>query len=140
VDEQRSAGSHRLEDEQRSAASTPDDALARRAEDLQALRQAEHDTALSGDQREVTGEISLVGQHPADVADFTYQREMQETTRRMLSRETQQVDAARRARARGTYGVCQECGAAIPKERLEARPEATLCVDCQRKMETGRGA
>src|SRR5207248_5593590 len=56
-----------------------DDALARRAEDLQELRQAEHDTTLSGDQREVTGELSLVGQHPADVADFTYQRELQQT-------------------------------------------------------------
>src|SRR5918912_1493845 len=42
-----------------------DDALARRAEDLEALRQAERETALSGDQREVTGELSTVGQHPA---------------------------------------------------------------------------
>ncbi len=115
-----------------------EDALARRAEDLQALRQAEHDTALSGDQREVSGEISLVGQHPADVADFTYQREMQETTQRMLERQTQQVAAALRARDRGTYGVCQECGTTIPPERLAAKPEATLCVACQRRQETGR--
>ena len=116
------------------------DALARRAEDLQELRQAEEDTALSGDQREVTGEISLVGQHPADVADFTYQRELQETTRQLLERETAQVEAAMRARQKGTYGVCQECGGTIPPERLEARPEATLCLDCQRRMETGRPA
>jgi RNA polymerase-binding protein DksA len=118
----------------------PEDALARRAEDLQALRQAEHDTALSGDQREVTGELSLVGQHPADVADFTYQRELQQTTEQLLERETEQVQAAMRARERGTYGVCQECGRPIPAERLEARPEATLCVDCQRRLEQGRPA
>ena len=117
-----------------------EDALARRAEDLQALRQAERDTALSGDQREVTGEISLVGQHPADVADFTYQREMEETTHRLLERQTEQVQAAMRARDRGTYGVCQGCGSAIPAERLEARPEATLCVACQRRADTGRNA
>lgn len=116
----------------------PDDALARRAEDLQELRQAEHDTALTGDQREVTGEISLVGQHPADVADFTYQRELQQTTQQLLDRETEQVEAAMRARERGTYGVCQECGRQISSERLEARPEATLCVDCQRRLEQGR--
>jgi RNA polymerase-binding transcription factor len=129
------------EDSAHSAQSAHEDALARRAEDLEALRQAEHDTALSGDQREVTGEISLVGQHPADVADFTYQREMQETTQRLLSREAQQVEAAMRARARGTYGTCQECGAEIPTERLEARPEATLCVACQRRSEgAGRNA
>jgi DnaK suppressor protein len=116
----------------------PEDALARRAEDLQALRQAEEETALSGDQRDVTGEISTVDQHPAEVADFTYQRELQQTTQQLLERETAQVEAAMRARDRGTYGTCQECGRTIPPERLAARPEATLCVDCQRRLETGR--
>src|SRR5919198_763700 len=116
----------------------PDDALARRAQDLQSLRESEQETGLSGDQREVTGELSVVGQHPADVADFTYQRELQQTTQHLLERETEQVEAAMRARETGTYGVCQSCGNPIPRERLEARPEATLCVDCQRRQETGR--
>src|SRR5919204_6076333 len=115
----------------------PDDALARRAQDLQLLREAEQETGLSGDQREMTGELSIVGQHPADVADFTYQREMQETTRQLLNRETEQVEAAMRARQAGQYGTCQECGRAIPAERLAARPQATLCVECQRRLETG---
>ncbi len=116
--------------------SDPEDALERRAEELQALRDAERETSLAGDQREVTGEISLVGQHPADVADFTYQRELEETTQQLLERESKQVQAARRARARGTYGLCQECGRPIPRERLQARPEATLCLDCQRRLES----
>ena len=114
-----------------------DDALARRAQDLETLRQAEHETAFSGDLREETGESSIVSQHPADLADFTYQRELQQTTQQLLEREAAQVDAAIRARDKGTYGLCQECGQAIPPERLEARPEATLCVDCQRRLETG---
>jgi RNA polymerase-binding transcription factor DksA len=116
----------------------PDDALARRAQDLQSLREAEQETGLSGDQREMTGELSIVGQHPADVADFTYQREMQETTRQMLDRETEQVQAAMRARQTGQYGTCQECGRQIPAERLEARPEAARCVACQARAENGR--
>jgi RNA polymerase-binding transcription factor DksA len=116
----------------------PDDALARRAEDLETLRQAEHDTAFKGDQREETGELSIVGQHPADTADFTYQRELQQTTQELLDREVAQVQAAMRARATGTYGICQECGRQIPPERLEARPEATLCVECQRRLEASR--
>jgi phage/conjugal plasmid C-4 type zinc finger TraR family protein len=118
--------------------SRPDDALARRAEDLQALRQAEHDSAFSGDQREVTGELSTVDQHPADVADFTYQRELQQTTQELLDRQVAQVEDALRAQANGTYGTCQECGRRIPAARLAARPEATLCVDCQRRLETAR--
>ena len=118
----------------------PVDALARRAEDLESLRQAEHETAFSGDQREVTGESSTVSQHPADTADFTYQRGLQQTTQHLLEREAAQVEAALRARKSGTYGVCQSCGRPIPSERLEARPEATQCVDCRRRTETGRGA
>ena len=115
----------------------PEDALVRRAEDLESLRQAEHEMAFSGDQREVTGESSTVSQHPADTADFTRQRELQQTTQQLLERETAQVEAALHARQTGTYGVCANCGQAIPSERLEARPEATLCVDCQRRTETG---
>jgi RNA polymerase-binding protein DksA len=121
-------------DQQRSE----DDALARRAQDLEALRQAEHESAFSGDQREMTGELSTVDQHPADVADFTYQRELQLTTQELLDREAAQVDEALRARANGTYGTCQDCGREIPAERLAARPEATLCVECQSRREVRR--
>jgi RNA polymerase-binding transcription factor DksA len=116
---------------------SPDDALAQRAQDLAALREAEHASAFNGDQREMTGELSTVGQHPADVADFTYQRELQQTTQVLLEREAEQVEAALQAREHGTYGICQECGRRIPAQRLQARPEATLCVQCQRRLETG---
>jgi RNA polymerase-binding transcription factor DksA len=30
----------------------------------------------------------------------------------------------------GTYGVCEGCGRTIPFERLEAIPQARLCVAC----------
>jgi RNA polymerase-binding protein DksA len=115
--------------------SSLNDALARRARDLDELRQIEHDTAFSGDQREMTGELNTVDNHPADVADFTFQRELQLTTEQLLAREKDQVDDALRAQANGTYGVCRECGSRISPERLQARPEATLCIDCQRRLE-----
>ena len=35
----------------------------------------------------------------------------------------QQIDA-------GTYGICAECGSAIPVTRLEALPHTKLCVTC----------
>ena len=31
----------------------------------------------------------------------------------------------------GTYGHCERCGRVIPTARLEALPEARLCVPCQ---------
>lgn len=33
----------------------------------------------------------------------------------------------------GTYGKCTRCGAQIGAGRLEARPEAELCVTCQQR-------
>ena len=32
--------------------------------------------------------------------------------------------------AAGTYGECAQCGAQISEGRLEARPEASLCITC----------
>ena len=32
----------------------------------------------------------------------------------------------------GTYGTCVRCGDPIAPERLQARPEAALCIDCAR--------
>ena len=33
----------------------------------------------------------------------------------------------------GTYGQCMRCGDEIASKRLEARPEAALCIECARK-------
>jgi DnaK suppressor protein len=32
---------------------------------------------------------------------------------------------------KGTYGLCDFCGKPIPFARLEAIPQATLCLDCK---------
>jgi len=31
----------------------------------------------------------------------------------------------------GDYGYCEPCGVEIGLERLQARPTATLCIDCK---------
>ncbi|MDD3941820.1 MAG: TraR/DksA C4-type zinc finger protein, partial [Sphaerochaetaceae bacterium] len=31
----------------------------------------------------------------------------------------------------GRYGVCLQCGAIIPEERLRAIPYAVMCVNCK---------
>lgn len=114
------------------------DTLAKRAEELETLSQTEHDTVFSGDQREMTGELTTVDQHPADSADFLYQRELQQTTGEILEREAQQVREALERRDQGQYGICSACGEPISPERLQARPGATLCIDCQREVENAR--
>ena len=37
--------------------------------------------------------------------------------------------------ADGTYGECEECGNPIGFSRLQARPEAPLCITCQTRAE-----
>jgi DnaK suppressor protein len=35
----------------------------------------------------------------------------------------------------GVYGICERCRQPIDPERLEARPEAVLCIACQQEVE-----
>lgn len=46
-----------------------------------------------------------------------------------------QIDRALAKIDEGTYGVCEETGAQIAKERLEAKPWARFCVEVQRAHE-----
>ena len=32
---------------------------------------------------------------------------------------------------KGTYGICDNCGKPIAEERLEALPQANLCIECK---------
>jgi DnaK suppressor protein len=45
------------------------------------------------------------------------------------------IHAALRAIDKGTYGLCERCGKEISVERLEVKPDATLCVQCQSEVE-----
>ena len=39
----------------------------------------------------------------------------------------------------GSYGECEECGNPIGFSRLQARPEARLCITCQTRAEKHKG-
>ncbi|GAI02284.1 unnamed protein product, partial [marine sediment metagenome] len=39
---------------------------------------------------------------------------------------------------KGTYGLCDSCGQPIATDRLEALPQASLCVNCKAKNAKGR--
>lgn len=45
------------------------------------------------------------------------------------------IEDALKALERGDYGICQRCGKPISEERLEVKPEATLCIRCQAEVE-----
>lgn len=55
----------------------------------------------------------------------------------LAARQSASLEAIEHAIARldaGVYGTCEECGTEIPFERLEAIPDAVLCIDCQAKV------
>ncbi|MFC3096895.1 TraR/DksA family transcriptional regulator [Alteraurantiacibacter palmitatis] len=48
----------------------------------------------------------------------------------MIKRSIASTERALDRIAAGTYGECAQCGAQISAGRLEARPEASLCIIC----------
>jgi DnaK suppressor protein len=54
---------------------------------------------------------------------------------RLLAENREQVERALGRLQVGLYGYCEDCGRRIPEERLRFRPEATRCLDCQRRLE-----
>lgn len=58
-----------------------------------------------------------------------------EALRRQMTAELTRIERALRSIGEGTYGVCRSCEEELSDARLEARPDATLCVACASKRE-----
>lgn len=85
-----------------------------------------------------TGELSHVDQHSAEAASELTEMERDGAVLAVMAGQRQEVlDALARLDA-GTYGRCVDCGTTLPDERLEARPEAARCVNCQQELEIAR--
>lgn len=52
--------------------------------------------------------------------------------------ELRDIAAAETRIAAGRYGVCIDCGTAIPFKRLDAYPTAKRCLPCQERREKTR--
>lgn len=75
---------------------------------------------------------------PTDMAEIGTESFEQELTLNLLGSEKvvlEQIEAALKRIEEGTFGRCEECGAGIPKARLEAIPYAALCVKCASREE-----
>lgn len=105
--------------------------LARRTElrkrlgkDLEDLAHVKHSSA-SGD--------------AADAAFDSSGEELASTLAELESKELAQIERALRRLKAGTYGKCEACNCTIPVARLNALPYSTLCIKCQREMESEGG-
>ncbi|MBJ7334321.1 MAG: TraR/DksA C4-type zinc finger protein [Thermoleophilia bacterium] len=71
----------------------------------------------------------------SDDAVATLEDELDEGVIDDLQANLEEVDAALSRIAAGSYGVCIDCGEAIPEKRLTALPASARCIECQRKQE-----
>jgi len=73
--------------------------------------------------------------HEDSTAQTSTARELEFALDAHESAELNATEAALQRLAAGTYGVCTDCGTAIPVKRLQATPEAARCLPCQEKAE-----
>lgn len=80
-----------------------------------------------------TGDLAIgSGDHIADAATETFQRELDDGLEENADHLLAEVESALLRIEEGTYGLCAACGRPIGEERLEAVPYATLCIDDKR--------
>nr|WP_293269317.1 TraR/DksA C4-type zinc finger protein [Nannocystis sp.] len=91
----------------------------------QAKKTLESDMVLSPDDR-------------FDEVDQASSEYMQAFSFRLRGREKflmDKIQLALRKIDEGTYGTCEECEEMIALKRLQARPEAPLCIQCKEAQE-----
>jgi DnaK suppressor protein len=92
-------------------------------------------TLRGGDIGRAEASAEHFGGHEDSTAQTNTARELEFALDARESDELNQVEAALRRIADGSYGQCIDCGVEIPSARLHAAPEAPRCIACQEKVE-----
>jgi DnaK suppressor protein len=71
----------------------------------------------------------------ADTTQDMSEKATADTINEILELDREQAARAAELRAKGVYGLCEDCGKEIGAERLEALPAATRCIVCQASWE-----
>lgn len=93
------------------------------------------DAALKKSKLDGAGESSAMPIHMADLGSDNFEQEFTLSLMENEEGTLGAIDVALERIEEGTYGVCEECGAKIPKARLNAIPFAALCVKCAGRNE-----
>jgi DnaK suppressor protein len=89
--------------------------------------QMAQDNATSAEERR---EGSPFGKREEEATE-TLELEKRLALENRLRQEISSIDHALDKLDKGTYGKCDHCGKAIDPARLEALPQAALCMDCK---------
>lgn len=75
--------------------------------------------------------VDDIGTEEGEQAIEAEQLEISSSVEPALEDDLRDVDDALQKIEDGDYGICEDCGREIPRERLLALPQARLCMDCQ---------
>ena len=78
------------------------------------------------------------GNHMADDATEAFEQARDFSVRARVKDTLLEVEHALRKFSDDTYGVCERCGIQIDWARLEAKPEARMCIKCRQRSDLGR--
>jgi RNA polymerase-binding transcription factor DksA len=78
------------------------------------------------------------GNHMADDATGAFDQAVDVALKRKVETSLEEVDRALAKFEKGTYGLCEACGARIERARLEVLPQARYCLECQANQERGQ--
>jgi DnaK suppressor protein len=93
------------------------------------------DTALKKSRSEANGDLSSMPIHMADIGSDNFEQEFTLSLMENDGGTLEQIETSLERIEEGSYGQCEECGAKIPKSRLNAIPYAILCVRCAQQQE-----
>jgi DnaK suppressor protein len=86
--------------------------------------------ALRQSRTEAAGDLSSMPIHMADIGSDNYEQEFSLSLMQNDGMALEKIQVSLDRIEDGTYGSCEECGAKIPKTRLNAIPYSTHCVKC----------
>lgn len=95
------------------------------------------DSALKQSRTQANGDLSSMPIHMADLGTDNFEQEFTLSLMESDAGILDKIEAALERVEDGNYGQCEECGAKIPKTRLNAIPYATMCVKCASEHERG---
>jgi len=94
-------------------------------------RLAEFDDAMA-EVRTARSDATADDEHDPEGPTMTQEWSQRTAVLADVRAELADIDRALARIVDGSYGICARCGKRITVARLDARPTATLCIDCAR--------
>lgn len=107
-------------------------------EDFRLLLQEKRNRLLHEAKRTLDNDMVIDSDERMDEVDQASSEYMQAFSFRLRGRERFLMDKIEHALLKidqGTFGICEECEEPISLKRLQARPEAQLCIQCKEAQE-----